>query len=96
MGAARLLRDATLVLLEAAPPHLPLAAIREVIADSPGVLAIHDLHVWSLGAGHDAVTVHVKTSSRDPEFGQGLSRRIRSVLNVEYVTVQVECVRQEP
>ena len=96
VGAARLLRDATLVLLEAAPPHLPLAAIREVIAGSPGVVSIHDLHVWTLGAGHDAVTVHVKTSSRDPEFGQQLSRRIRSVLNVEYVTVQVECVRQEP
>jgi cation diffusion facilitator family transporter len=96
IGAIRLLRDATLVLLEAAPPHLPLSAIREVIADSPGVLSVHDMHVWTLGAGHDAVTVHVKTSSRDPEFAQRLSRRIRSVLNVEYVTVQVECVGDEP
>jgi zinc transporter 1 len=96
VGAVRLLRDATLVLLEAAPPHLPLAAIREVIADSPGVLAVHDMHVWTLGAGHDAVTVHVKTDSRDPRFGQRLSARIRGVLNVEYVTVQVECVAEEP
>jgi cation diffusion facilitator family transporter len=96
IGAFRLLRDATLVLLEAAPPHLPLSAIREVIADSPGVVSVHDMHVWTLGAGHDAVTVHVKTSSRDPEFGQRLSQRIRDVLNVEYVTVQVECVAEEP
>jgi cobalt-zinc-cadmium efflux system protein len=96
VGAVRLLRDATLVLLEAAPAHLPLGAIREVIAGSPGVLAIHDMHVWTLGAGHDAVTVHVKTTSRDPEFGQHLSQRIRSVLSVEYVTVQVECVAEEP
>jgi cation diffusion facilitator family transporter len=96
IGAFRLLRDATLVLLEAAPPHLPLSAIREVIADSPGVLSVHDMHVWTLGGGHDAVTVHVKTKSRDPEFGQRLSLRIRSVLNVEYVTVQVECVAEEP
>jgi cation diffusion facilitator family transporter len=96
IGALRLLRDATLVLLEAAPPHLPLSAIREVIADSPGVLSVHDMHVWTLGAGHDAVTVHVKTNSRDPQFGQRLSQRIRSVLNVEYITVQVECVGDEP
>jgi cation diffusion facilitator family transporter len=96
IGALRLLRDATLVLLEAAPPHLPLSAIREVIADSPGVLSIHDMHVWTLGAGHDAVTVHVKTNSLDPQFGQRLSQRIRSVLNVEYITVQVECVGDEP
>ncbi len=96
VGAVRLLHDATLVLLEAAPPHLPLSAIREVIAGSPGVLEIHDMHVWTLGAGHDAVTVHVKTNSRDPHFGQQLSQRIRSVLNVEYVTVQVESVAEEP
>ena len=57
---------------------------------------MHDLHVWTLGAGHDAVTVHVKTHSRDPEFGQRLSQRIRSVLGVEYVTVQVECLAEEP
>jgi cobalt-zinc-cadmium efflux system protein len=96
VGAVRLLRDATLVLLEAAPPHLPLSAIREVIAGSPGVLEVHDMHVWTLGAGHDAVTVHVKTDSRDPRFGQRLSQRIRSILNVEYVTVQVESVAEEP
>jgi cobalt-zinc-cadmium efflux system protein len=96
VGAVRLLRDATLVLLEAAPPHLPLAAIRQVIIGSPGVLAIHDLHVWTLGAGHDAITVHVKTASRDPEFGERLSQRLRSVLSVEYVTVQVEFVVEEP
>jgi cobalt-zinc-cadmium efflux system protein len=96
VGSVRLLRDATLVLLEAAPPHLPLAAIREVIAASPGVLAIHDMHVWTLGAGHDAITVHVKTGSRDPRFGQHLSQQVRSVLRVEYVTVQVEFVAEEP
>jgi cation diffusion facilitator family transporter len=96
VGAVRLLRDATLVLLEAAPPHLPLSAIREVIAGAPGVLEVHDMHVWTLGAGHDAVTVHVKTDSRDPRFGQLLSQRIRSVLNVEYVTVQVESLTEEP
>jgi cation diffusion facilitator family transporter len=95
VGAVRLVRDATLVLLEAAPPHLPVAAIREVIAGHPGVTAIHDLHVWSLGAGHDAITVHVKTNSRDPRFGQQLSGRIRSVLNVEYVTVQVESLPED-
>jgi cobalt-zinc-cadmium efflux system protein len=89
-GSLRLLRDATLVLLEAAPPHLPVAAIRQIVADFPGVAAVQHLHVWSLGAGHDAVTVHVRSVSRDPELGPRLSDRIRSGLGVEYVTVQVE------
>lgn len=89
-GSLRLLRDATLVLLEAAPRHLPVATIREIVAEFPGVTAVHDLHVWTLGAGHDAVTVHVKTRSTDPTLGQRLGEKIRSTLKVEYVTVQVE------
>jgi cobalt-zinc-cadmium efflux system protein len=90
IGSLRLLRDATLVLLEAAPPHLPVATIRAIVAGFPGVSAVHDLHVWTLGAGHDAVTVHVKTQSTDPTLGQRLGEKIRSTLKVEYVTVQVE------
>jgi len=90
VGSLRLLRDALHVLLEAAPAHLPVAAIRQVVAAFPGVCGVHDLHVWTLGAGHDAVTVHVRSDSNDPHLGQRLSERIREVLQVEYVTVQVE------
>ena len=90
-GSLRLLRDATLVLLESAPVHLPLRTIREFILGSPGVIALHDLHVWTLGAGHEALTVHVRTDEADPAFGQKLSESIRNRLSVEYVTVQVEC-----
>jgi cation diffusion facilitator family transporter len=89
-GSARLLRDATLVLLESSPVHLPVRTIRQFVLGSPGVLALHDLHVWTLGAGHDAVTVHVRTDVTDSTFGQCLSESIRNKLGVEYVTVQVE------
>jgi cobalt-zinc-cadmium efflux system protein len=90
LGALRLLRDGAMVLLEAAPVHMPVRAIREIIVDYPGVVAIHDLHVWTLGAGHEAITAHVRTASSDPAFGQRLSGWIRSTLGAEYVTVQVE------
>jgi cobalt-zinc-cadmium efflux system protein len=94
-GSLRLMWDATLVLLEAAPPHLPVAAIREVVVGFAGVDSVHDLHVWSLGAGHDAVTVHVRTRLRDPELAQRLSDRLRAQLGVEYATVQVD-LREDP
>ena len=89
-GSVRLLRDATLVLLEASPKHLQVATIRTLIAEFPGVVDIHDLHVWTLGAGHDAITAHVRTESRDPLFGRRLSEAVRGALEVEYVTIQVE------
>jgi cation diffusion facilitator family transporter len=90
VGALRLLRDAGLVLLEAAPAHMPLDAIRAIVAESPGVAGVHELHAWTLGAGHDAITVHVRTDSTDPAFAEQLSRRIRRLIGAEYVTVQVE------
>lgn len=89
-GALRLLRDGALVLLEAAPLHMPVGAIREIIVGCPGVVSVHDLHVWTLGAGHEAITVHVRTDSSDPAFGRDLSARIRATVGAEYVTVQVE------
>jgi cation diffusion facilitator family transporter len=90
LGAVRLIRDATLVLLEASPPHLPVRAIRAVIVGFPGVREVHDLHAWMLGAGHDAITVHVRADSSDPSFGAKLSSHLRAAFGVEYVTVQVE------
>jgi cation diffusion facilitator family transporter len=91
VGSVRLLRDAVLVLLESAPATLAVPTVRAFILELPGVVSLHDLHVWTLGAGHEALTVHVRTKETDPAFGQKLSERIRSKLGLEYVTVQVEC-----
>ncbi len=95
-GAMRLLRDGAMVLLEAAPLHMPVGVVREIVGRCPGVVAIHDLHVWTLGAGHEAITVHVRTDSNDPAFGQELSARIPPTLGAEYVTVQVESRQDRP
>lgn len=90
VGSFRILFDGALVLFEAAPPHLPVATIRAMVAGFPEVVSVRDLHVWTLGGGHDAITLHVRTLSRDAAFGQRLSEKLKGALGVEYVTVQVE------
>lgn len=90
IGALRLVRDAALVLLDAAPPRLPVARVRKVVLAHPGVKSIHALHVWSLGTGHDAVTVHVTADGVDPDLGTHLGDVLRTKFAAEYVTVQVE------
>lgn len=90
VGAIRLLRDAGVVFLEAAPAHLPVPAIRDLVLSFPGVTAVHELHVWALGAGHDAITVHVGTTETDPSLAHAIAQSLRKKLGVEYVTVQVE------
>ena len=91
VGAYRLFRDAGLVLLDAAPPRLSVARVKEAILAQPGVSSVHALHVWSLGTGHDAVTVHVTTAdSGELGLGAHLADILRTKYNAEYVTVQVD------
>jgi Co/Zn/Cd efflux system component len=78
------------VLLDAAPPRLPVARVRKVVLAYPGVKNVHALHVWSLGTGHDAVTVHVAADGVDPDLGTRLGDVLRTKFEAEYVTVQVE------
>ncbi len=90
IGALRLIRDASLVLLEAAPPRLGVERIRARVLGQPGVTSIHALHVWSLGTGHDAISVHVVSDGSRPALGAALGDALRAELLVEYVTVQVD------
>ncbi len=95
IGALRLIRDAGLVMLDAAPPRLPVARVKKAVLAHPGVTTVHALHVWSLGTGHDAVTVHVTADGADPNLGTTLGDVLRSRFNAEFVTVQVDVVRPD-
>lgn len=90
IAALRLLKDAILVLLEAAPTHLSVDQVRTRVLATPGVLELHDLHVWSLGGGHDAITVHVRGEAGERGLGGRIERGLRDAFGIEYVTVQVE------
>ena len=54
-----LLRQAVNVLLEAAPAHLDVKEIETALCATPGVRRVHDLHVWTLTSGREAMSAHV-------------------------------------
>jgi cobalt-zinc-cadmium efflux system protein len=89
-GGVRLLKDAILILLEASPGHLRVGQVRETILQTPGVAHLHDLHVWTLGAGHDAITAHVSAKEPEADLAARVERALRERFQVEYVTIQVE------
>jgi cobalt-zinc-cadmium efflux system protein len=89
-GSVRLLYDAILVLLEAAPPHLGVDRVRAAILGTAGVAELHELHVWALGAGHDAISAHVRAKSGDSSLSSRIEATLRQRFRVEYVTIQVE------
>jgi len=88
-SAWALLKETVAVLMEHAPGHVDVDQLRDAMAAHDRVEGVHDLHVWTLGAGHDAITVHVKVNS-DPAIARQISDKIRATFSVEYVTVQIE------
>ncbi len=91
VGGARLVREAMLVLLEAAPPHLPIDAIERAVCQVPGIDCVHRLRVWTLGTGYDAIALHVTAvRAAEPGLATEVEARLRAQFHVDYVCVQVD------
>ena len=88
----RLVRDATGVLLEGAPPDINLGAIRETLGKVEGVVGVHDLHVWSLTSGLNALSAHVVCGGdlRRDDLLDHLHDAVTSAVPIAHVTIQME------
>ena len=87
-----LLREAVGVLLEGVPTDVDLGRLRELIAATPGVEGVHDLHVWSLTSGSNALSAHIVASDGD-RYADVLARvheRVTTEFPIAHATIQVE------
>ncbi len=87
-----LLREAVGVLLEGTPSDVNLAAVREGIDSVPGVAGVHDLHVWTLTSGVNAMSVHVvlEDGATHDEVLAAVQGHVTSAFKISHATVQVE------
>ena len=90
-----LLREATAVLMESAPGHVDVDRVRDAIAGAPGVVGVHDLHVWGITGNRVALSAHVRVRDAAPAAAHAallteLRTRLRERFGIEHVTVQVE------
>jgi cobalt-zinc-cadmium efflux system protein len=88
-----LIRDAVGVLLEGTPTDVNLAALREKIQGVPGVADVHDLHVWSLTSGVNAMSVHTVLADHalHDQVLAAVRQKVTSEFKIMHATVQVEC-----
>jgi cobalt-zinc-cadmium efflux system protein len=91
-GSWRLLRESVDVLLEAAPAGMDTGAIRQAIVAVPGVVGVHDLHVWSITSGFVALSGHVEITGARPwaEVLQELAALLAEQFGIGHVTLQPE------
>lgn len=83
------------------PRFIPLSSSVEDVCRIPGVLGVHELHVWELAKDRNVASMHLKLSS-DLESSKGEIRRlhmqIREMLHhqgVHSVTLQTEFINEE-
>jgi cobalt-zinc-cadmium efflux system protein len=91
-SAWQLVAESVSVLMENAPLGVDVDEVRDRMAQSPGVRSVHDLHVWTITTGLNALSAHVVI-----EDGRGhaeLLSEIRHVLHerfgIDHVTIQIE------
>lgn len=87
-----LMRQALHVLMEGVPPHLDIRQIETAMTTVPGVCAVHDLHIWTLTSGKEAMSSHVVVD--DLTAGDRIIRQLHKLLHerfgIEHTTIQLE------
>ncbi len=91
-GSWGILREAAHLATDGVPPRLESAAVLAYLRALPGVIEVHDLHIWALSTNDVALTAHlVRTAEADDQHlihsaGEGLASRFR----IGHATLQVE------
>ena len=89
-----LLKESVAVLLEGTPAHVDLAAVRGAMAAVRGVEEVHDLHVWTITSGMDAMSGHVVVAEgagrTHAEILEELHRILHDRFGLHHMTIQIE------
>ena len=80
------------ILLEGTPSHINIRAVVEAMHVVPGVMDVHDLHVWTISSGMEALSAHVtiEPGVAHRTVLEALQAQLRSGFNIGHVTIQVE------
>ncbi|HEU4562310.1 MAG TPA: cation diffusion facilitator family transporter [Longimicrobium sp.] len=90
-----LLRESVGVLLEGTPAHIDVEAVRAALLEVPDVEAVHDLHVWTITSGLEALSCHVVVGGRDERRYSGeiladVHNLLHQRFGLHHLTVQIE------
>jgi cobalt-zinc-cadmium efflux system protein len=91
-SSVRLITNPLDVLMEAAPEGVDVDELGQAMCSVDGVRAVHELHVWTVTSGFDALAAHVVV---EPEADRDRARRelehlVRERYGIEHTTLQME------
>jgi cobalt-zinc-cadmium efflux system protein len=92
IGSWRVMRDAVDMALDAVPPGVDPAAVHAYLSALPGVIEVHDLHIWAMSTTETALTVHLVRpgAAIDDAFVMETTRNLEHRFRIHHSTIQVE------
>jgi cobalt-zinc-cadmium efflux system protein len=88
----QLIRESVNILLEGTPSHINIRAVVDAMHEIPGVTDVHDLHVWTISSGKEALSAHV-TIELNASYRatlEALQEQLQKGFNIGHVTIQLE------
>lgn len=95
-GAYQLILEITDILMEGVPRHLDVDRVSRAMGDAQGVVAVHDLHIWTISSGLYALSAHlvvpVEEIGRNDQILETVKGRLRREFGIDHTTLQIESV----
>lgn len=91
-GTWGLLRESLSMSLQAVPRSVDVSSVRQFLATRPGVIGLHDLHVWGMSTTEVAMTAHLLMDGKHPgdAFLMSVARELKHHHGISHVTIQIE------
>ena len=88
----QIIRESVNILLEGTPSHINIRAVVECMHEVAGVTDVHDLHVWTISSGKEALSAHVtiEAGASHKTTLEALQEQLRKDFNIGHVTIQLE------
>lgn len=91
-SAWEIIQEAVDVLMETVPSNISIDEVKADLLKTEHVKDIHDLHVWSITTGVNALSCHVLVDDykHSQELILGINKMLKDTYNIDHVTIQLE------
>jgi cobalt-zinc-cadmium efflux system protein len=97
-GGIKVVKEALTIFLEMAPTGFDVETIIKKVAEIPGVMGIHNVHLWSPSHGNIAFSAHIWVHDQKLSEVAGLRRTVEESLmamDIRHIMLQLECAECE-
>lgn len=92
IGTWDLLRQSVNLAMQAVPAGINPREVQSLLAETPGVTQVHDLHIWAMSTTETALTAHLVKpyADDDDRMLQGIEQQLLDRFGIEHTTIQIE------